>query len=158
MYSPSDILSLSLSSVLQPAHICVEFYSPYVMKTFNYVNLIDISFLINFSSSDGCTDITLIDPNSDCDFVYEPVCGCNGITYINSCEATNYGGVISWSLGHVTLDEDKFGNDTDEEEYDEDTDKMVGGMEMHAMKNVTEIVGGKMMTETEDDGDDENSR
>ena len=28
IFTPSDILSLSISSFLQPAYICVEFYSP----------------------------------------------------------------------------------------------------------------------------------
>ena len=77
IFTPSDILSLSISSFLQPAHICVEFYSPICNDIIQLCQLIDISFLINISISDGCTDITLIDPDNDCEFTYDPVCGCN---------------------------------------------------------------------------------
>jgi len=46
-----------------------------------------------------CVDQDLIDPNAACYDVWEPVCGCNGVTYSNDCYALNYGGVTSWSSG-----------------------------------------------------------
>ena len=47
----------------------------------------------------ACVDSTLIDLNVLCPGVYEPVCGCDSITYSNSCAAMNHGGVVSFTDG-----------------------------------------------------------
>lgn len=49
-----------------------------------------------------CIDSTLIDESIACTNIYLPVCGCNGITYSNSCEATNWYGVSSFTMGECT--------------------------------------------------------
>jgi hypothetical protein len=49
-----------------------------------------------------CVDSTLIDTTAACPLVWNPVCGCDGITYGNSCEAQYYGGVTSWTEGECT--------------------------------------------------------
>lgn len=46
-----------------------------------------------------CIDPAMIDPTALCGFIYDPVCGCNGITYNNSCEARYWHGVTSWVPG-----------------------------------------------------------
>ena len=50
-------------------------------------------------SPDDCIDPTLIDPTASCYDLWDPVCGCNGMTYSNDCYAVNYGGVTSWTQG-----------------------------------------------------------
>ena len=47
----------------------------------------------------GCVDPSLIDLTAMCIDLWAPVCGCNGVTYSNQCEAINYGGVTSWVDG-----------------------------------------------------------
>ena len=42
MYSPSDILSLSLSSVIQPVYVCAEFYSPSCDDVIQICQFLDI--------------------------------------------------------------------------------------------------------------------
>lgn len=46
----------------------------------------------------GCIDESKIDPNAACIEIYAPVCGCNDITYDNSCYA-EIAGVTQWTEG-----------------------------------------------------------
>ena len=46
-----------------------------------------------------CIDKSLIDIYSACIEIYQPVCGCDGITYPNSCYATTFNGIVAYTEG-----------------------------------------------------------
>ena len=63
-------------------------------------------FLIYLNQlSAQCINTTLINPNSLCLMMYDPVCGCNGKTYDNTCSAEITDGVTSTTLGMCAIDQ-----------------------------------------------------
>ena len=53
--------------------------------------------------SQTCIDSSLINPTIECIALLQPVCGCDGVTYGNSCEAVNYYGVTEFSDGPCSI-------------------------------------------------------
>ena len=73
------------------------------MKIFSKLLITSLIFIFSCSSDESdeiaCIDETKIDGLVLCIEVYEPVCGCNGITYPNVCYASSVGGVTSFISG-----------------------------------------------------------
>jgi hypothetical protein len=62
--------------------------------------VVDAQYIINHPEefSKPCMDSTQKDPNKVCTTELKPVCGCNGITYVNSCKAA-IAGVLEFTEG-----------------------------------------------------------
>ena len=55
------------------------------------------------NSSFTCFDFAIVDSTMMCTSLWDPVCGCDNITYSNDCVAQYYGGVTTWTAGECNL-------------------------------------------------------
>lgn len=105
-YSSDEQFQAALASVIggvaveEPWEICLTVYgnengcfSTYCME-------------IEACEEAPCVDEDQIDPESGCFLVWDPVCGCDGVTYGNDCEAFYWGGVTSWTEGECEQEVD----------------------------------------------------
>ena len=54
------------------------------------------------TTTEECIDPSLIDQEVGCAAIYDPVCGCDNVTYSNECVATYGFGVTDWTAGECT--------------------------------------------------------
>ena len=86
---------------LQPGQV-ISFSIDSTNQTQGCDNATPVLFTCFELISDNCSDQGLIDLATPCSAEDESVCGCDGQTYVNACQAENWYGVTAWTVGPCT--------------------------------------------------------
>lgn len=93
MYNTLNKPTLSRTKLQSLSRLPINVIFTFIVALFCFTGVAAQQYMGN-----GCTDTTLLLYKKQCPDPYNPVCGCNGNTYRNVCDANN-NGVISYTNG-----------------------------------------------------------